>query len=236
MKIDQVADTVYVVTGTNVNWSLVTDGSGVTLIDAGYPGDTDAVIESIRGIGHDPADLAAILLTHAHLDHIGAIPTLVERTGVPVYTGAREAAHARREFLQQISPSEMVGQLLTRGGPRWVAQTLRAVQGRIGMTVPTATAYDDDILAALPGGFVAVPTPGHTSGHTAYLMPSEGILFSGDALVTGHPLLRDTGPRPLPTVFNHDESLTRRTAKSLLDTSPTLLVPGHGTPWYKTFV
>ncbi|MGU3502484.1 hypothetical protein [Mycobacterium sp. C31M] len=40
MKIDQVSDSVYAVAGTNVNWALVTSDSGVTLIDAGYYGDT----------------------------------------------------------------------------------------------------------------------------------------------------------------------------------------------------
>ncbi|WP_280405835.1 MBL fold metallo-hydrolase [Nocardia brasiliensis] len=230
MRITQVADSVYVVAGTNVNWSLVTDGSGVTLVDAGYPRDTDDVLDSIRQIGHDLGDLAAVLVTHAHLDHIGAIPTLVRRTGVPVYTGAAEAAHARREYLEQITPVEMVGQLRTPGGPRWVAQTVRAVAGHIKMKVPTATAYDDDALRALPGGFTAVLAPGHTTGHTAYFLPGQQILFSGDALVTGHPLLATVGPQPLPTVFNHDEDLTRRTAQSLLDSAPRLIVPGHGEP------
>ncbi|WP_405496314.1 MBL fold metallo-hydrolase [Nocardia sp. NBC_00511] len=231
MKIEQVADTVYVVTGTNVNWSLVTDGSGVTLVDAGYPRDIAAVLDSIHQIGHHTNDLAAILLTHAHLDHMGGIPGLVERTGVPVYTGEHEAAHARREFIEQITPAEMVGQLRTPGGPLWISQTLRVIRGHIRMNVPTATAYDDATLAALPGGFRAVPAHGHTTGHTAYLMPAEGILFSGDAVVTAHPLLPGTGLQTLPTVFNHDEPRTRSTATTLLDSAPKLIIPGHGLPY-----
>ncbi|MBF6273825.1 MBL fold metallo-hydrolase [Nocardia sp. 852002-20019_SCH5090214] len=228
--IEQVADSVYVVAGTNVNWSLITGDSGVVLVDAGYPRDTGAVLDSLRRIGHEPADLVAILLTHAHLDHIGAIPTLVERTGVPVYTGADEAAHARREYLQQITPVDMARQLGTPGGPRWVFQTLRALGGHVRMSVPTATSYDENTLRQLPGGIVAVPTPGHTTGHTAYLMPDEGILFSGDALVTGHPLLPDTGLQALPEVFNHDETQTHTTAESLIAHRPRLLIPGHGKP------
>ncbi|MGW4534420.1 MBL fold metallo-hydrolase [Nocardia sp. NPDC004340] len=230
MKIDQVSDSVYVVAGTNVNWALVSDDRGVTVVDAGYPADTAAVLSSVSQIGHQLGDIAAVLVTHAHLDHIGAIPALVERAGVPVYTGAEEVRHAKREYLQQITPLQMAGQLGNRRGAVWVAQTLRACVGHIGMSVPTAVAADAETLAALPGGFIAVPTPGHTNGHTAYYMPSEGVLFSGDALVTGHPIARGTGLQLLPGVFNHDEPGTLASARSLADLGAEVLVPGHGLP------
>lgn len=228
MKIEQVSDSVHVVAGTNVNWALVSDGSGVTVIDAGYASDTDDVLKSVQQIGHQLTDIAAVLLTHAHLDHIGAIPTLVERFGVPVYTGAEEVRHAKREYLQQISPAQMAAQLLNGRGRRWVAQTVRAVYGHIDTSIPSATAADETTLAALPGGIVAVPTPGHTDGHTAYLLPSEGVLFSGDTLVTGHPLSQRTGLQLLPTFFNHDESGTRASAAALAAQPAHILVPGHG--------
>ncbi|MGW6427058.1 MBL fold metallo-hydrolase [Nocardia sp. NPDC055053] len=230
MNIDQVSDSVYVVAGTNVNWALVSDGTGVTVIDAGYPADTPLVLDSIRHIGHDLADVTAVLLTHAHLDHIGAVPRLVELLGVPVYTGAEEVRHAKREYLQQITPGQMVRTLFAPGGVRWVSQTLRAVHGRIGTSVPTATPARASILSTLPGGLVALPTPGHTDGHTAYLLPSEGVLFSGDALVTGHPLSRRTGPQLLPPVFNHEATRTLDSARALTRQSAHTLVPGHGRP------
>ncbi|MEU6559502.1 MBL fold metallo-hydrolase [Nocardia nova] len=230
MKIDQVSDSVHVVAGTNVNWALISDGSGVTVIDAGYPADTADVLDSVRQIGCRLADVEAVVITHAHLDHIGAIPALIEQVGMPVYAGAEEVRHAKREYLQQITPAAMLGQLTTGRGRRWVAHTLRAVRGHVGMSIPQARAAEPATLAALPGGLVALPTPGHTSGHTAYLMPSEGILFSGDALVTGHPLLPRTGPQLLPAVFNHDEALTHDAATSLAMEHAHTLVPGHGSP------
>ncbi|WP_067691548.1 MBL fold metallo-hydrolase [Nocardia jejuensis] len=230
MKIDQISDSVYVVAGTNVNWALVSDGSGVTVIDAGYPADSADVLRSVTEVGHQLTDVAAVLITHAHLDHIGAIPALVEQVGMPVYTGAEEVRHAKREYLQQISPAGMIKQLTHRRGRSWVAHTLRVIYGHIGMTVPTATAGEPATLAALPGGLVAIPTPGHTTGHTAYLMPSEGVLFSGDALVTGHPLVEPTGLQLLPSVFNHDEALTHATAVELGTQPIRTLVPGHGLP------
>lgn len=230
MKIDQVSDSVYVVAGTNVNWALVSNGSAVTIVDAGYPADTDHLLDSIRQIGHRLDDVAAVLLTHAHLDHIGAIPTLVERIGMPVYTGTEEVRHTKREYLQQITPVEMLKQLGSQRGRKWVTQTIRAAREGIKITVPTATAAAAEVLAQLPGGLIPVPSPGHTSGHTAYFMPSERVLFSGDALVTGHPLLIDTGPQLLPSVFNHDEALARLSAQQLAGQPARTLVPGHGAP------
>ncbi|MEC3954449.1 MBL fold metallo-hydrolase [Nocardia sp. CDC153] len=230
MKIEQVSESVYVVAGTNVNWAVVSDERGVTLVDAGYPVDTGDVLKSVREIGNDLADVRAVVVTHAHLDHIGAIPTLVEKLGVPVYTGAEEVRHAKREYLQQITPLQMVQRLGSRRGIVWVGQTVRAVIGHIGMSVPTATEGDAETLAALPGGLVAIPTPGHTNGHTAYLMPSEGVLFSGDALVTGHKLVAETGLQLLPGFFNHDQAGTLESARALSGVEAGILVPGHGAP------
>ncbi|MBF6278146.1 MULTISPECIES: MBL fold metallo-hydrolase [Nocardia] len=225
MKIDQVSDSVYVVAGTNVNWALVTSGSGVTLIDAGYPGDTDDVLKSVREVGHTLDDLAAVLVTHAHLDHIGAIPTLVDKIGMPVYTGGAEVPHARREYLEQITPKDMFRQLTTARGRRWVAQTLIAVRGRMDIKIPSVVSADDVVL---PAGLTPIPTPGHTTGHTAYLLADEGVLFSGDALVTGHPLSRRSGPQILPAVFNHDEARTLDSARLLENYAAHTIVPGHG--------
>ncbi|MEV6657286.1 MBL fold metallo-hydrolase [Nocardia fluminea] len=230
MKIDQVSDSVHVVAGTNVNWALINDGSGITVIDAGYPADTADVLGSIHQIGGRLADVRAVLFTHAHLDHIGAIPALIEQFGMPIYTGTEEVRHAKSEYLQQITPTGMLKQLATGRGRRWVVHTLRAIHGHISTAIPQVEAGEPAVLAALPGGLVAIPTPGHTSGHTAYLLPAEGVLFSGDALVTGHPLLPHVGPQLLPPVFNHDEALTYHTATNLATMHAHTLVPGHGLP------
>jgi glyoxylase-like metal-dependent hydrolase (beta-lactamase superfamily II) len=208
----------------------VDDGSALTLVDAGYPNDGAALLASIASIGRRPEDVVAIVLTHAHLDHMGGVPMMVSRFGTPVLTGAEEARHARREYLEQITPGQMLRQCTRPAGVRWVAATVRAVGlGNIRMALDDVTPVEPGVPLDVPGGLVAVPTPGHTRGHTAYLMPSTGVLFSGDTLVTGHPISRlGTGPQKLPSVFNESEDGVERAVESLRDLPADTLVPGHG--------
>ncbi|XVV07485.1 MBL fold metallo-hydrolase [Actinosynnema sp. CA-248983] len=229
MHVTRVNDQVHMVTGTNVNWALVSDGTALTLVDTGYLNDSAALLAAIASIGRRPEDVAAILLTHAHLDHIGGVPTMAGRFGTPVMTGAEEARHARREYLEQITPLEMLRLCGHRASRRWVVDTVRAVFPRIKMALSDVTVVPPHVPLDVPGGLVAVPTPGHTSGHTAYLMPSTGVLFSGDALVTGHPTSRrGEGPQRLPEVFNTSEQGAADAIASLRDVPADTLVPGHG--------
>jgi glyoxylase-like metal-dependent hydrolase (beta-lactamase superfamily II) len=229
MRLTRVNDHVHMVTGTNVNWAIVAEGAAVTLVDAGYPNDLGALLESIAAAGYRPEAVVAIVLTHAHLDHVGGIPALVKRFGTPVLTGAEEARHARREYLDQITPGQLLAQCRYRAGRRWVGQTLRAVLPHLRVALDDVTVVEPGVALDVPGRLVPVPTPGHTPGHTAYLMPSAGVLFSGDALATGHPISRvGVGPQKLPAVFNHDDAAVSAAIGSLRDVPADVLVPGHG--------
>ncbi|MGN7778001.1 MBL fold metallo-hydrolase [Mycolicibacterium sp. 22603] len=211
-----------------VNWTVVTDESGVLLIDAGYPGHRDEVLDSLRELGFGPEDVRAILLTHAHVDHLGSAIWFAKTHGTPVYTHAAEVGHAQRQYLEQVSPVDV----LTRAWqPRYLTWTL-ALARKGGLThegIPSALALDEDIAASLPGTPMAIPSPGHTGGHCSYLV--DGVLVAGDALITGHPLSSRHGPQLLPTIFNHDQDgcLRSLAALGLLDTE--VLVPGHGPLW-----
>lgn len=229
MELTRVDDRVTLVTGTNVNWALVTDGDAVTVVDAGYPNDAKALLASLDAIGRRPEDVEAVVLTHAHLDHMGGVPALRARHDVAVLTGEEEARHARREYLEQISPLQMLQQCGSRSGRRWVRQTLRAVLPKASMSLRDVTGVPADVPLDVPGGLVPVATPGHTTGHTAWLLPASGVLFTGDALVTAHPLSRlGTGPQLLPGVFSEDETAMRASLEAIAHLAADTVVPGHG--------
>ena len=95
-EVVQVTATVHFVHGPAVNWLLVTDDTGVMLVDAGYPGDRADVLDSLRQLGYEAADVQAILLTHAHIDHFGSAIWFAKTHSTPVYCHADEVGHAKR--------------------------------------------------------------------------------------------------------------------------------------------
>jgi glyoxylase-like metal-dependent hydrolase (beta-lactamase superfamily II) len=223
-----VTEIVHLAEGDAVNWLLVTGDTGVMLIDSGYPGDRDDVLASLRQLGCEPGDVHAILLTHAHIDHLGSAIWFAQEHRTPVYCHADEVGHAKREYLQQASPLDVA---LRIWRPRWAVWAAHVMRngGLIRDGIPTVEALTAETAAELPGHPIAIPTPGHTSGHCSYLV--DGVLASGDALVTGHPLLRRSGPQLLPAVFSHsqDDCVRSLAALALLETE--ILAPGHGELW-----
>jgi glyoxylase-like metal-dependent hydrolase (beta-lactamase superfamily II) len=224
----QVTDIVHFARGRAVNWVLVTDDSGVMLIDAGYPGDRQDVLASLRQLGYHAGDVHAILLTHAHIDHLGSAIWFANEHGIPVYCHAEEVGHAKREYLEQVSILDVA---LRIWRPRWAVWGAHVVRngGLIREGIPTTRPLTAETAAELPGYPMAIFTPGHTSGHCSYLV--DGVLVSGDALITGHPLLRHRGPQLLPEVFSHSQRDCIRSLAALALLETEILLPGHGDVW-----
>jgi glyoxylase-like metal-dependent hydrolase (beta-lactamase superfamily II) len=226
--ITAVTDRVHFVETDLVNWTMVTDGDGVMLVDAGFPGQRDDVLTALATLGAGPADVRAILLTHAHVDHFGTALWFARRHRTPVYCHPAEVRHARREYLEQASPVAIARQAWQPRWLKWSVQIVRA--GALTHDgIPSAAALTDEVAATLPGRPVAVATPGHTGGHASFLV--DGVLISGDALVTGHPLLPTAGPQLLPSAFNHDEAQCRRSLLALAAVDAQVILPGHGPLW-----
>jgi glyoxylase-like metal-dependent hydrolase (beta-lactamase superfamily II) len=77
-----------------VNWYLVEDGDGVTVVDAGAPKYRPQLEVALARLGRSLGDVAAIVLTHAHSDHTGFAEALREETGVPVYVHTEDESLA----------------------------------------------------------------------------------------------------------------------------------------------
>lgn len=224
-------DTVHLVTGSNTNWVIVTDGDSCTLIDTGYPGDKDAVLASLAAVGLAPEAVTAVLVTHAHNDHIGAAEHLRAVYGTPVLMHEEEVAHARRDFLNQVSVGQVLRQAWRPGVIPWALHALRS-GGTAHVPITEPRAFPSSGPLDLPGRPVPVHTPGHTQGHSAYLLPESGILISGDALVTAHPTSRLIGPQLLPGMFHTDRQRALESLSVLEGVDAQAVLPGHG-PLYR---
>ena len=225
--VHQVADGTYLVHGSNTNWVILTEGDAVTLVDTGYPGDREQLLASLAQVGSSPEAVAAVLITHAHNDHLGSAEYLRAAYGTPVYLHEAEVPHARREFLHQVSIGTVLRNGWRPGVLPWAVHALRSggttpVPVTAPQAFPTAGALD------LPGRPVPVHTPGHTDGHCAYHLPGTGVLISGDALVSGHPTSRVEGPQLLPDMFHHERPRALASLDVLAELEGELLLPGHG--------
>lgn len=208
-----------------VNWVILQSDEGVTLVDGGYPGHAGAVAESLRRVGSDLAEVQAALLTHAHIDHLGGLARIGRTRSFPVYADPAEVPHARREFLEQADASTIAPIAYRPRVARWLQGVVRLGaldKVGIGDTQPLGD------LSALPGAPVAVPTHGHTRGHSAFLAGDGEVLISGDALISGHPTVKRRGPQCLDHVFTHDVAANEAAVASLGHLDSVILMSGHG--------
>jgi glyoxylase-like metal-dependent hydrolase (beta-lactamase superfamily II) len=225
----EVRDGVFHVAGADVNWILLREGSDVTLIDAGYPGYVDAVESSIRSIGSRPEDVRAILLTHAHIDHMGTVNHFHDRYATPAYLTPTETAHAHRDYLEQAGELDVAKNIWRPGVLGWSLRITRAGATQ-KMSIPHAEPFPNAGALDLPGAPVPVETAGHTSGHCAYHLPNVGAVITGDGLVTGHSISRISGPQLLPAMFEHTAGGSRLGLHPLESLAADVILPGHGAP------
>ncbi|MFC6706222.1 MBL fold metallo-hydrolase [Flexivirga alba] len=230
MKLRQVTTDVFLVEGTASNWVLIRDGQDLTLIDAGYPKDVDGLVASVQQLGHRIEDIRGVLITHAHIDHVGAIPALLQRHQVPTYADEHELPMLRGERHEQANTWDVVSRCWRPRVAKW-AITIARAGARTDIRLPETQSLQANSPLDLPGAPRAVPCPGHTSGHTAYVLADAGIVVTGDALITAHPIVARSGPQQLPAFFSHAPAQTDAGLDALARLDVDTVLPGHGPVW-----
>jgi glyoxylase-like metal-dependent hydrolase (beta-lactamase superfamily II) len=214
-----------------VNWYLVEDDGRLAAIDAGLPPDWETLLRVVRSLGRVPTDLAAVVLTHAHIDHTGFAERARVEVGATVYlpSGDRElAAHQLRKSESSRNPVKYLRYPATRQ----LYMTMLKSGALRSTAIGEYETYDGGhVLEAVPGRPVAVATPGHTRGHTAVHLPDRDVLFSGDALVTRNPYTGETGPRLVSLAATADPQQAMQSLDAIAATGAGTVLPGHGEPW-----
>jgi hydroxyacylglutathione hydrolase len=164
------------------------------VIDPGE--EAERLLGAVRALG---VQVEAILVTHTHFDHIGAVAPLAQKTGAPVYCPELE-----REVLAKI-----MDYVPWPGfGPFEGYEADHTVSG--GETLSLAGLEIEVLL-----------TPGHSPGHVSYALPSEAALFSGDVLFQGSVGRVDLPGGDWPTLLSSIERLMRALPPE------TTVYPGH---------
>lgn len=198
------------------------------LIDAGLAGAADEIrrtAEERFGAGSRPR---AILLTHGHFDHVGALDTLLDAWDVPVLAHREELPHLTGA-LDYPPPDPTVGKgamaLLSFAYPN------KAID--LGERVKALP--DDGFIPDMPG-WRWIHTPGHTAGHVSFFRDADRCLIAGDAFVTTKQeslyavMTQEEEVHGPPAYFTPDWAAARRSVEALAALQPDIAATGHGTP------
>jgi glyoxylase-like metal-dependent hydrolase (beta-lactamase superfamily II) len=151
------------------------------------PGDeAERLLDSLRAL--EVKTVEAILVTHTHFDHIGAVAPVASATGAPVYCP---------ELEKQVLANIMDYVPWPGFGPFESYEADHTVSGGEKLELG---GLEFDVLF----------TPGHSPGHVTYALPSEAALFSGDVLFQGSVGRVDLPGGDWPTLLSSIESLVER--------------------------
>lgn len=111
-----------------VNWYLIEEGGRITIVDAGLPASWGSLLGALERLGRSTGDVEALVLTHAHFDHIGFAERARAELGVPVWVHENDAPLTRRpwQYMSERSPFaylspgtlQIVGSFIKAGAPR----------------------------------------------------------------------------------------------------------------------
>ena len=194
-----------------INCYLVRETDGFTLIDANLSNSADDILAAAKSLS---APIRRILLTHAHVDHVGSVDALLAKLGptqVAFTSNARSLPLLQKPPDKSLQPGESNEEI--RGG-------LPGIDAR-----PTRLLTEGELY----GSLLVIETPGHIPGHLSFLDQRDGTLYAGDALASlGHVTVSGYPPWFFPNVGTWSKSTAVATASKLLTYPIERFACGHG--------
>jgi glyoxylase-like metal-dependent hydrolase (beta-lactamase superfamily II) len=213
-----------------VNWYLLEDGGKVTVVDAGLPSYRPQLEPELAAIGRSLADVEAIVLTHAHIDHVGFAQILQDERGTPVYAHTLELPQATTGKAPHTEGS-WVGAVLGHKRAREVIWHIARNGGARPPKVASVQAFADGEELDVPGRPRVVATPGHSPGHCVLHVPGDGAVIAGDAICGWNTVTGEPGPVLPPPQFSNSMAAARASLERIEQIDAETLHFGHGDPW-----
>ncbi|HEX6644754.1 MAG TPA: MBL fold metallo-hydrolase [Gemmatimonadales bacterium] len=199
---------------------------GWTLVDAGLFGSAGRIIRGAEERFGRNARPAAIILTHGHFDHVGALRELIAYWNAPVFAHPFEFP-----FLTGARPYPPPEPRV--GGGAMAALSFAYPRGPYDFGRWLHPLPEEGLVPGMPR-WRWVHTPGHTPGHVALVRPSDRTMIAGDAFVTTRQesaiavLLQRREMHGPPAYFTPDWVSARRSVQMLADLEPDAAITGHG--------
>jgi glyoxylase-like metal-dependent hydrolase (beta-lactamase superfamily II) len=226
----QVAEGVHRVSGGVTNFYLISESGKYTVVDAGTPGDWALLESSLRELGSTPQDLDAVLLTHAHVDHVGFAEQARTDVGAQVWIHQADAEAARTGKRGWKNEGSTLAYLLR--GTFWGTAMSLSRRGATKMIpIKEISSFADGEVIDVPGSPRAIHTPGHTPGSAAIAVEKRNALMTGDAMCTWNAYTGRVGPQIMPSALNMSNAQALASLDKLGSVSADVLLPGHGDPW-----
>jgi glyoxylase-like metal-dependent hydrolase (beta-lactamase superfamily II) len=214
----KVCEGIYQIRGSRSNIYLVVDSVPV-LIDTGMPGDEAVILQALNELGVHSRNLRMILITHAHLDHVGSLAAVKGATDARVLASESEKNHIEGRRMLCSMPREGLGGKVFKCILYVMEKFVKKYE-----PVQLYSAYGDTDGAGRVDGFEIIATPGHSPGSLSYYFPSKKAVFVGDAL-TGTP----APGLPLRAGCS-DYVRALRSVKRLAQLDADVCLFGHGEP------
>jgi glyoxylase-like metal-dependent hydrolase (beta-lactamase superfamily II) len=225
----EVAEGVHRLTNGVANFYMIAESGKLVLVDAGAPKDWALFTQAVQELGNVVGDLDAVLLTHAHSDHIGFAEKARVTTGAPVWIHEQDVQMARTG---KVGPRDGKTSAYLLRGAFWRTALVLGMRGATKIIpVQEVSAFRDGEVLDIPGSPRVVHAPGHTDGSAAILLEDRSVLFTGDVLCTHNAYTGRVGPQIMPSGLNADTPQALASLANVTGIKADVLLPGHGEPW-----
>lgn len=171
---------------------------------------------------------SAIILTHAHFDHVGSLNTLAEEWEVPVYAHYMEKPYVTGASSYPPPDPSVGGGLMS-------AMSWAFPKGPIDIEKRLQLLPQDGSVPGLQE-WKYIHTPGHAPGHISLYRQRDGVLLAGDACVTTKQesvvsvILQTKEISGPPKYFTYNWNSAARSVRTLAELNPEIIATGHGKP------